>query len=40
MFFLDDDRICVVNGFIKKTQKTPPEEIELARKRMKEWCDD
>jgi phage-related protein len=40
MFFLDNDRICVVNGFIKKTQKTPLEEIELARRRMKEWCDD
>ena len=29
-------RIGVVHGFIKKTQKTPYEEIELARKRMKE----
>jgi len=40
MFFLKDGSICVVNGFIKKTQKTPPEELEQARKRMKEWCDD
>src|SRR5258706_419791 len=37
---LRKDRICVVNGFIKKTQKTPLEEIELARKRMREWNDD
>ena len=39
LFFLRKDRICVVNGFIKKTQKTPLEEIELARKRMREWDD-
>jgi phage-related protein len=40
MFFLKGNHICVVNGFIKKTQKTPPEEVELARKRMKEWYND
>jgi len=40
LFFLRKDRICVVNGFIKKTRKTPLEEIELARKRMREWNDD
>jgi len=36
MFFIEDDEIYVVHGFIKKTQKTPPEEIELARRRFKE----
>jgi phage-related protein len=36
LFFVHEGRIGVVHGFIKKTQKTPPEEIELARKRMKE----
>lgn len=40
VFFLKGSRICIVNGFIKKTQKTPPEEVELARKRMKEWYND
>jgi phage-related protein len=36
LFFADDGRIGVVHGFIKKTQKTLPEDIALARKRMKE----
>ena len=29
-------RIVMLHSFIKKTQKTPPREIEIARKRMKE----
>ena len=29
----------MLNGFIKKTQKTPKKEIELAKKRMKEVLD-
>lgn len=29
-------RIVMLHSFVKKTQKTPPREIELARKRMKE----
>jgi phage-related protein len=36
LFFVHEDRIGIVHGFIKKTQKTPREEIDLARKRMKE----
>jgi phage-related protein len=36
LFFVHEGRIGIVNGFIKKTMKTPPDEIELARKRMKE----
>ena len=36
VFIADDKGILVLNGFIKKTQKTPKAEIELARKRMKE----
>jgi phage-related protein len=36
LFFVADDRIGVVHGFIKKTRKTPVEDIELARRRMKE----
>ena len=31
-FFYIEKRIVLTNGFIKKTQKTPPEEIALAKK--------
>lgn len=31
-FFVIGNEIIVTNGFTKKTQKTPPEEIEKARK--------
>jgi phage-related protein len=36
LFFVDAGRIGVVHGFIKKTQKTPEGDLEIARKRMKE----
>ena len=36
MFFVDDGRIGVVHGFIKKSQKTPTDDIKLARNRMQE----
>jgi phage-related protein len=36
LFFVHEGRIGVVHGFIKKTQKTPVADLELARKRMKE----
>jgi phage-related protein len=36
LFFVHEDRIGIVHGFIKKTQATPAEVLELARKRMKE----
>ena len=36
IFFVTEGRIGVLHGFIKKTQKTPPAEIALAKKRMKE----
>ena len=36
MFFVEDDEIYVLHGFIKKTQKTPDDEIDLARRRLKE----
>lgn len=29
-------RIVILHGFIKKTQATPPKELEIARKRLKE----
>ena len=36
IFAIDDETIVLLNGFIKKTQKTPTGEIELALKRLKE----
>jgi phage-related protein len=38
LFCLAQDRIVVLHGFIKKTQKTPDEELALARKRKKEFA--
>jgi phage-related protein len=39
MFFVEDHRIGLVHGFIKKTQQTPDEDMALARKRMKEMLE-
>ena len=36
LFFVYDDQVGVVHGFIKKTQKTPETDLEMARRRMKE----
>ena len=36
LFFVYANRIGVVHGFIKKTQKTPADDLELARRQMKE----
>ena len=30
--------IVVLHGFIKKSQKTPPDDLEMARKRKREVC--
>lgn len=30
------NKVIILNSFIKKTQKTPKKELDLARKRMKE----
>ena len=37
LFCLHEERMLVLSGFVKKTQRTPPEELALARKRMKEF---
>ena len=37
LFCLTQGHIVVLHGFIKKTQKTPDEELALARKRKKEF---
>lgn len=31
-FFFTKNRIILTNGFVKKSSKTPPEELKLARK--------
>ena len=36
-FFYIGKRIIVTNGFTKKTQKTPPSEIKLAKARRQDW---
>jgi len=36
LFFADEGRIGVVHGFIKKTRTTPADDLDLARRRMKE----
>jgi phage-related protein len=36
LFFVAEDRIGVVHGFIKKTRNTPADDLDLARRRMKE----
>lgn len=36
LLFVEDGRIGVVHGFVKKTQKTPADAIALAMKRKKE----
>lgn len=37
LFCVTEDRIVVLHGFIKKTQKTPDQELSLARKRRREF---
>ena len=36
-FFYIGEKIIVTNGFVKKTQKTPPKEIKLAKERRADW---
>jgi len=36
LFTANEDQIVVLTAFMKKTQKTPPAEIELAQRRLKE----
>jgi phage-related protein len=37
LFFMDSNSMILVNGFIKKTKKTPHSELGLARKRKKQY---
>lgn len=36
IFFMDGNEMILLHGFVKKTQKTPKTDIDLALKRMKE----
>jgi phage-related protein len=36
IFFVEDAEIYIVYGFIKKTRKTPADELALAIRRLKE----
>jgi phage-related protein len=36
LFTMHEDQIILLHGFIKKTQKTPIEDLELAKGRMKD----
>lgn len=35
LFCVDDENMILLHGFIKKTQKTPRKEIDIALRRMK-----
>lgn len=37
LFFVDGDALILLHGFIKKTQKTPPEALILALKRKRDY---
>src|SRR4030066_1796415 len=37
LFAVEDGKMVLLHGFIKKTQQTPAAEIDLAEKRFKEW---
>ena len=36
LFFVSDDRMVLLHGFVKKSQKTPRSDLDLAKRRMKE----
>ncbi len=36
LFCVHEGQIFILHGFVKKTQKTPQDELELAQKRMRE----
>lgn len=38
-FFTEGRKIILTNGFIKKTQKTPKKEIDLAKKRRADYLE-
>ena len=39
VFFFSGRKIIVTNGFVKKSQETPPSEIEMAKKYRTDYLD-
>lgn len=39
IFFYYEGKIILTNGFVKKTQKTPKEEIKIAKDRRKDFIE-
>jgi phage-related protein len=40
LFGVRENRVCLLAlSFVKKSQRTPPGEIELAQRRLAEWSD-
>jgi len=37
LFAVVDEEIVLLHGFIKKQQRTPPDELDLAKKRKKQY---
>ncbi len=37
LFFVAKDRLVAIHGLIKKTQKTPKSDLDLARRRKHKW---
>jgi phage-related protein len=37
LYFIQGKNIVLTHGFLKKTQKTPPEEIERAQRYRHDW---
>jgi phage-related protein len=37
LFGIEDGRMVLLHGFIKKSQKTPKDDLEIARKRLKTY---
>jgi len=37
LFIVSGEQIVVLHGFIKKTRKTPPQELHLAQRRKREY---
>lgn len=38
-FFIVGEKIILTNGFTKKTEKTPPEQIDIAKRYKKDFID-
>jgi len=37
LFCVDDGYMVLLHGFIKKSKKTPPKELDFARRRKRQW---